>query len=33
MGEAGRAYAQAHFGVDAMLDGMEAVFRKAIGHG
>ena len=33
MGEAGRAYAQAHFGIDAMLDGMEAVFRKAIGRG
>ena len=33
MGEAGRAYALAYFGVDAMLDGMEAVFRKVIGHG
>lgn len=33
MGEAGRAHAQAHFGIEAMLDGMEAVFRKVIGHG
>lgn len=33
MGEAGRAYAQAHFGVDAMLDGMEAVFRKVTARG
>ena len=33
MGQAGRAYAQAHFGVDAMLDGMEAVFRKVVGRG
>jgi glycosyltransferase involved in cell wall biosynthesis len=31
-GEAGHAYAQAHFGVDMMLDKMEAVFRGAI-HG
>lgn len=33
MGEAGRVYAQANFGVEAMLDGMEAVFRKAIADG
>jgi glycosyltransferase involved in cell wall biosynthesis len=33
MGDAGRAYAQAHFGVDAMLDAMEAVFTKAIARG
>ena len=33
MGEAGRAYAQAHFGLDAMLDGMEAVFGKAMNRG
>ena len=30
MGEAGHAYALAHFGIDAMLDKMEAVFREAI---
>jgi len=30
MGEAGRAYAQAHFGIEAMLDKMETVFREAI---
>jgi len=33
MGEAGRQYAHAHFGIDAMLDKMEAVFRTAIAHG
>jgi glycosyltransferase involved in cell wall biosynthesis len=33
MGEAGRAYARAHFGIDAMLDAMEAVFRKVIAGG
>ena len=33
MGEAGHAYAQAHFGIDAMLDAMEAVFRKVIAGG
>jgi hypothetical protein len=33
MGEAGRQYAQAHFGIDTMLDKMEAVFRTAIAHG
>lgn len=33
MGAAGRAYAEAQFGVDAMLDGMEAVFRKVIAGG
>ena len=30
MGEAGHAYALAHFGIDAMLDKMETVFREAI---
>jgi D-inositol-3-phosphate glycosyltransferase len=30
MGEAGLAYAQAHFSVDEMLDKMEAVFRSVI---
>lgn len=30
MGEAGYAYAQAHFAIDAMLDRMESVFRAAI---
>ena len=30
MGEAGHAYALAHFGIEAMLDKMEAVFREAI---
>lgn len=29
MGEAGRQYAQAHFGIDAMLDKMETIFRRA----
>ena len=33
MGEAGQAYARAHFGIDAMLDAMEAVFRKVIAGG
>jgi glycosyltransferase involved in cell wall biosynthesis len=33
MGEAGRQYAHAHFGIDTMLDKMEAVFRTAIAHG
>ena len=33
MGKAGQAYAQAHFGIDGMLDGMEAVFRKAMAGG
>lgn len=33
MGKAGYAYAQAHFGIDAMLDAMEAVFRKVIAGG
>ena len=33
MGEAGRVHAQAHFGIDAMLDGMEKVFRKAMSNG
>jgi glycosyltransferase involved in cell wall biosynthesis len=33
MGEAGRAYAQAHFGIDAMLDAMEAVFTKVMANG
>ena len=33
MGDAGRAYAQAHFGIDAMLDAMEAVFREVIAGG
>jgi hypothetical protein len=32
MGEAGRAYAHEHFGIDAMLDKMEAVFRTAADH-
>jgi glycosyltransferase involved in cell wall biosynthesis len=30
MGEAGRAYAREHFGIDAMLDKMEAVFRRVV---
>ena len=30
LGEAGHAYARAHFGIDVMLDKMEAVFREAI---
>ena len=30
MGEAGRAYAQQNFGVDAMLDKMESVFAKVL---
>ncbi len=30
MGEAGRAYAHAHFGIDGMLDSMEAVFRGVV---
>lgn len=29
MGRAARAYAQTHFGVDAMLDAMEAIFDRA----
>jgi glycosyltransferase involved in cell wall biosynthesis len=33
MGEAGRQFAHAHFGIDSMLDKMEAVFRTAIAHG
>lgn len=33
MGQAGHAYAQANFGIDAMLDAMEAVFRKVIAGG
>jgi len=33
MGEAGCKFAQANFGLDAMLDKMEAVFRTAIAHG
>jgi glycosyltransferase involved in cell wall biosynthesis len=33
MGKAGQAYAQAHFGIDGMLDGMEAVFRKVMAGG
>jgi glycosyltransferase involved in cell wall biosynthesis len=33
MGEAGRAYAHAHFGIDAMLDKMEFVFRTVIRDG
>lgn len=33
MGEAGRRFAEQNFGVDAMLDAMEAVFRKAIARG
>jgi glycosyltransferase involved in cell wall biosynthesis len=33
MGDAGRAYAQANFGVEAMLDRMETVFRKVIADG
>ena len=33
MGKAGHAYAQANFGIDAMLDAMEAVFRKVIAGG
>jgi len=28
MGRAAHAYAQAHFGIDAMLDRMEAVFER-----
>ncbi len=30
MGKAGRDYAAAHFGIERMLDGMEAVFRRVI---
>ena len=30
MGRAGRAYAEANFGIDRMLDGMEAVFRRVM---
>ena len=30
LGEAGRRYAQENFGIDAMLDKMEAVFRRVI---
>lgn len=30
MGKSGRDYAAAHFGIDRMLDGMEAVFRRVI---
>jgi glycosyltransferase involved in cell wall biosynthesis len=30
MGEAGRAYAQEHFGIDAMLDKMETVFHDVV---
>lgn len=30
MGRAGHAYAQAHFGIDAMLDRMEAVFGRVV---
>ncbi|HET7363206.1 MAG TPA: glycosyltransferase family 4 protein [Burkholderiales bacterium] len=30
MGRAGREYAVAHFGIERMLDGMEAVFRRVI---
>ena len=30
MGKAGRDYAQTHFGIDRMLDRMEAVFRRVI---
>jgi glycosyltransferase involved in cell wall biosynthesis len=33
MGEAGRAYARSQFGIESMLDKMEAVFRTAIRHG
>lgn len=33
MGQAGRAYAQANFGLEAMLDAMEAVFEKAAARG
>ncbi len=29
MGAAAREYAQAHFGIDAMLDAMEAIFARA----
>ena len=31
MGKAGRGYAAAHFSIERMLDGMEAVFRRVIG--
>ncbi len=31
MGEAAHAYAQANFGIDRMLDGMEAVFARVVG--
>lgn len=31
MGAAGRAYAEAHFGIDTMVDAMEAVFARVIG--
>ena len=30
MGEAGREYAHAHFGIDSMLDKMESVFRAVV---
>jgi glycosyltransferase involved in cell wall biosynthesis len=30
LGRAGREYAEAHFGLERMLDGMEAVFRRVI---
>ena len=28
MGRAAHAYAQTHFGIDAMLDAMEAIFAR-----
>lgn len=31
MGEAAHAYAQANFGIDRMLDGMESVFARVVG--
>jgi glycosyltransferase involved in cell wall biosynthesis len=33
MGEAGLAYARTHFGIDAMLDAMEKVFRGVMSRG
>jgi len=33
MGEAGRRFAEQNFGIDAMLDAMEAVFRKVTSRG
>jgi len=30
MGRAAHLYAQANFGIDRMLDGMEAVFARAV---